>query len=91
MPNPVSGAILSNTIRTRLSNQSFLNESMISGLTSSTYSLGDLGLLPDEIEIVLEAYATGLRYVFILFTVSCACSLLLCLGIGNTNLKRQKT
>ncbi|KAK6223348.1 hypothetical protein LQW54_000465 [Pestalotiopsis sp. IQ-011] len=62
---PFSGAILSNTLSSRLEGLPFITDEMLGSLTSSTYAAGSLGLTAEQQDIVLVAYMDGLRYSFI--------------------------
>ncbi|RKU44265.1 hypothetical protein DL546_007450 [Coniochaeta pulveracea] len=85
----ISGAILSNTLRSRLANLPFISADTISGLTSSTYALKALGLTPEEKGLVLTVYMDGLHYIYIFYAVCIGLCLVLTAGVGNTNLKRS--
>jgi hypothetical protein len=85
---PVSGAILSNTLSSRLSNLPFISADTISGLTSSTYALNALGLTAEEKDLVLEVYMTGLHYIYVFYAACIGAAFVLCAGVGNTSLKR---
>lgn len=86
----ISGVILSNTLSTDLAGEAFASESLIAELTSSTYSLGTLGLSHDQQEKVLDVYMLGLHYIFIFYTVCSGLSLVLTFWVGNTSLKAPK-
>ncbi|KAI1864090.1 uncharacterized protein JN550_009110 [Neoarthrinium moseri] len=88
---PISGAILSNTLSDRLSGLPFITGGMLASLTSSTYSSSSLGLTPTQKDIVLGVYMEGLRYSFIFYTICTAIGMFLSLGIGNTHLDKEKT
>ncbi|KAF2501591.1 major facilitator superfamily transporter [Lophium mytilinum] len=85
----VSGAILSNTLRTRLSGLPFMSHELLESLTSSTYGLKELNLTKDETDLVLSAYMNGLKYIFIMYCASAGANFLMCAGIGNTDLKAK--
>ncbi|KAI4595301.1 hypothetical protein KJ359_006975 [Pestalotiopsis sp. 9143b] len=86
----VSGAILSNTLSSRLEGLPFITDEMLGSLTSSTYAAGSLGLTAEQQGIILAAYMDGLRYSFIFYTACTGVALILCLGIGNTRLDKGK-
>ncbi|KAF2662578.1 major facilitator superfamily transporter [Lophiostoma macrostomum CBS 122681] len=86
----ISGAILANTLDRDLSHLSFMNKSILQNLTSSTYSLNSMGFTDNEKQLVLDSYMKGIRYIYILYAASAGANLLLCLGIGNTDLKAKK-
>ncbi|KAJ8116413.1 hypothetical protein OPT61_g2149 [Boeremia exigua] len=86
----ISGVILSNTLRERLLNESFVSEALLTTLTSSTYALDNLGLSQGQRAQILDAYMLGLRYIFVFFTVCSGLSLVLTLWVGNTGLKAAK-
>lgn len=86
----VSGTILSNTLGSRLLHLPFVDDSLVSTLTSSTYSLNDIGLTPEEQDVVLGAYMDGLHYVFIFYAVSAGLACIFSIGVGNTDLKSKK-
>lgn len=85
----ISGAILANTLDTRLSSLPFMTPEILQNLTSSTHSLGKLGFDQEQKDLVLETYIIGIRYIYILYAVSAATNLVLCFWIGNTNLKAK--
>lgn len=85
----ISGAILANTLDTRLSHLPFMTKSILRNLTSSTYSLDKLGFNEDQMDLVLESYIVGIRYIYILYAASAGTNLVLCAWIGNTNLKAK--
>ncbi|KAF2815268.1 major facilitator superfamily transporter [Mytilinidion resinicola] len=85
----VSGAILSNTLRTRLSSLPFMSSRQLESLTSSTYGLKELNLTIEETNLVLGAYMDGLKYIFIMYCASAGANFLMCAGIGNTDLKTK--
>ncbi|KAH8681862.1 major facilitator superfamily domain-containing protein [Xylariales sp. PMI_506] len=87
----VSGAILSNTLSSKLAGLPFVTEGMIASLTSSAYSKGSLGLTAAEEDIVLIAYMDGIRYAFAFYTATTGLALILALGIGNTPLNKEKS
>ncbi|KAI2487958.1 Major facilitator superfamily transporter [Pyrenophora tritici-repentis] len=86
----VSGVILSNTLSRDLSHQSFVSESLMQQLTSSTYDLAKYGLSQNQQEDVFDAYMLGLHYIFIFFTVCSGLGLFLTFWVGNTSLKAPK-
>lgn len=86
----VSGAILSNTLSSRLEGLPFITDDMLGSLTSSTYSSSSLGLTQEQQDVILAAYMDGLRYSFIFYTACTGVALILCLGIGNTRLDKGK-
>jgi MFS family permease len=86
----VSGVILSNTLRQGLAKESFMSDSLLTDLTSSTYVLDDLDLSDDQQNKILDVYMLGLRYIFVFFTVCSGLSLLLTFWVGNTSLKTPK-
>ncbi|KAJ4982718.1 major facilitator superfamily transporter [Stagonosporopsis vannaccii] len=86
----VSGVILSNTLRERLRNESFISDRLLIVLTSSTYALNELNFTRDQQNQVLGVYMLGLRYIFVFFTVCSGLSLLLTFWVGNTSLKTVK-
>lgn len=86
----ISGAILANTLDKKLSGLPFMTPEILKNLTSSTYSLDSLGLEVSERKDVLDAYMTGIRYIYILYAASAGVNLVLCAGIGNTGLKAKK-
>lgn len=86
----VSGVILSNTLRGKLLDESFVSDDLLTALTSSTYALDNLDLSQDQQDRVLDVYMMGLRYIFVFFTVCSGLSLLLTFWIGNTGLKAVK-
>jgi MFS family permease len=86
----VSGVILSNTLSKNLSGETFISDSLIAELTSSTYALDNLGLSGVQKDIVLDVYMRGLHYVFVFFLVCTSLSLLLTFSVGDTSLKAPK-
>ncbi|KAI0587430.1 Major facilitator superfamily transporter [Pyrenophora tritici-repentis] len=86
----VSGVILSNTLSRDLSHQSFVSESLMQQLTSSTYDLAKFGLSQNQQEDVFDTYMLGLHYIFIFFTVCSGLGLFLTFWVGNTSLKAPK-
>ena len=64
-PLPVSGAILNNVLKTRLTGH--LPQPSITQLTSSAYALSSLDLTPQQHELVLDAYMSGMHSVFIMY------------------------
>ncbi|KAH7131799.1 major facilitator superfamily domain-containing protein [Dendryphion nanum] len=86
----ISGAILSNTLDRQLSHLPFMNNSILKNLSSSTYSLDTMGFTKSEKDQVLGSYMDGIRYIFILYAASSAANLILCVWIGNVNLKPKK-
>ncbi|KAM0342506.1 hypothetical protein ACHAPU_009480 [Fusarium lateritium] len=87
----IPGVILSNTLGTQLGGKGIVPDGIVSQLTSSTYSLGSMGLSQDAQDRVLEAYMLGLHYVFVFFTACAGLSLILTLWVGNTSLKISPT
>jgi hypothetical protein len=85
----ISGAILANTLDTRLSHLPFMTPKILQNLTSSTYSLDKLGFDKGQKDLVLDTYVAGIRYIYILYAASSAVNLVLCAWIGNTNLKAK--
>lgn len=85
----VSGAILSNTLSSRLAGLPFVSSDLLKSLTSSTYGLDELNLSKEQTDVVLGAYMDGLRYIFILYAASAGSNFLMCVGIGNTNLRAR--
>lgn len=86
----VSGVILSNTLRDILGQASFVSESLLTDLTSSTHTLDTLDLSENQRNMILDAYMAGLRYIFVFYTTCSAASLLLTFWVGNTSLKAPK-
>jgi hypothetical protein len=86
----ISGVILSNTLSKNLSGETFISDSLIAELTSSTYALDNLGLSETQRDIVLDVYMRGLHYVFVFFLVCTSLSLLLTFSVGDTSLKAPK-
>ncbi|KAL1844702.1 hypothetical protein VTK73DRAFT_1997 [Phialemonium thermophilum] len=86
----ISGAILSNTLRTKLSHLPFVSSSTIAGLTSSAYSISSLGFTPAQEGLIIDAYMGGLHNIFAFNAACTGCNLLLCIGIGNTDLRSKK-
>ncbi|KAH8880427.1 MFS general substrate transporter [Thozetella sp. PMI_491] len=86
----LSGAILSNTLRNQLSSLPFVTETMISGLTSSAYSLDSLGLTDDQKVQVLAVYMNGLHYIFIFYCALIGMNFIMTLGVGNTRTYAKK-
>ncbi len=87
----VSGAILSNTLRSKLSPLPFITPGIISGLTSSAYSLDSLGLTDDEKSQILDVYMTGLHYIYIFYCASTAVNFVMSFGVGNTRTYAKKS
>ncbi|KAL5388924.1 hypothetical protein DPSP01_002631 [Paraphaeosphaeria sporulosa] len=87
----ISGAILANILDTRLSHLPFMTPEILQNLTSSTYSLDKLGFDREEMDLVLDTYVVGIRYIYILYAASAATNLVLCAWIGNTSLKVKPT
>ncbi|KAL1608468.1 hypothetical protein SLS60_003410 [Paraconiothyrium brasiliense] len=85
----ISGTILANTLDARLSHLPFITPEILRNLTSSTYSLDKLGFDDKQMELVLDTYIAGIRYIYILYTASAATNLVLCAWIGDTNLKAK--
>lgn len=86
----ISGAILSNTLDAQLSHLPFMTTEILQNLTSSTYSLNKMGFTQDQMELVLNSYMAGIRYIYILYAASAGANLVLCIWIGNTSLKAKK-
>jgi MFS family permease len=86
----ISGAILSNNLESQLSGLDFITPEILKTLTYSTYSLNKLGFTYTQKDEVLASYMTGMKYIFILFAACSGLNLLLCAGIGNTDLKAKK-
>jgi hypothetical protein len=86
----VSGVILSNTLSENLSGETFVSDSLIAELTSSTYALNKLGLSETQQDLVLDVYMLGLHYVFIFFLMCSGLSFLLTFFVGDTSLKAPK-
>lgn len=86
----VSGVILSNTLRERLRNESFVSDDLLTALTSSTYALDSLHLSRDQKNRILDVYMLGLHHIFVFFTVCSGSSLFLTFWVGNTSLKAAK-
>ena len=86
----VSGAILSNTLRSQLSPLPFITPAIISGLTSSAYSLDSLGLTGEEKSQILDVYMTGLHYIYIFYCASTAVNFAMSFGVGNTRTYAKK-
>lgn len=86
----VSGVILSNTLQEGLEGTSFVSDSLLTALTSSTYILDDLGLLQSQKDQILIVYMQGLHHIFVFFTACSGTSLLLTFWVGNTSLKAPK-
>lgn len=86
----ISGVILSNTLREILGQASFVSDNILTELTSSTYTLDALDFSLDQRNMILDAYMSGLHYIFVFYTVCSAASLLLTFWIGNTSLKAPK-
>jgi hypothetical protein len=86
----VSGAILNNTLHSRLSSDSFITPSLLATLSSSTYGINSLGLSSAEKDIILGAYMAGLKYIYILYV--CSVGLNFCLSgfVKNTSLRAPK-
>ena len=87
----ISGAILGNTLDMRLSHLPFMTKEILQDLTSSTYSLDKLGFTRDQMDLVLDSYVIGIRYIYILYAAGAAANLVLCIWIGNTNLKAKSS
>lgn len=85
----ISGAILNNTLKQNLTWRDGFSAEMVAGLASSAYTVDDLGLEGNAVDLVLDAYMQGLHYIFIFFTVCSALSLVLTFGVGNTDLKSR--
>ncbi|KAF9772190.1 hypothetical protein IL306_010116 [Fusarium sp. DS 682] len=83
----ISGVILSNTLNKQLGGKGIVSNDTIAQLTSSTYSLGNMGLSQENQDVVLDAYMKGLYYIFVFFTVCSGLSLVLTFWVGNTSLK----
>jgi MFS family permease len=86
----ISGVILSNTLSKNLSSETFISDSLIAELTSSTYALDNLGLSETQRDLVLDVYMRGLHDVFVFFLVCTSLSLLLTFSVGDTSLKAPK-
>ncbi|CAI6324260.1 unnamed protein product [Periconia digitata] len=86
----VSGVILSNTLRKGLVQESYMSNSLLTELTSSTYALDALNLSSDQKNQILDVYMLGLRYIFVFYLVCSGLSLLLTVWVGNTTLKAPK-
>jgi hypothetical protein len=86
----VSGAILSSTLGRGLSHLPFVDDQLIDALPSSTYSISEANLSPEQEATVLDVYMEGLHYVFIFYAVSAGLACLCSVGVGNTDLKRKK-
>lgn len=80
---------MSNTLSSRLSNEDFINPSLLEQLSSSTYTIDKLGLTSSEKERVLQVYMDGLHYVFIYYAVVVGIAAILSLGVGNTDLQSK--
>ena len=65
IPPPVSGTILNNVLKARLTGH--LPQTSITQLTSSAYALSSLNLTPPQHELVLKAYMSGMHSVFIMY------------------------
>lgn len=61
----VSGAILNNVLRSKLS--SVLPEHLVSQISTSAHDIKQLGLSATEIELVNNAYMNGIHSIFIMF------------------------
>ena len=85
----ISGAILANTLDTRLSHLPFMTKEILQNLTSSTFSLTKLGYTTEEMDLVLDSYVVGIRYIYIMYAISAGANLVLCAWIGNTDLKAK--
>jgi len=66
-----------------------MTPNILKDLTSSTYNIKKLNLPGDADDVILDAYMAGLHYIFITYVALQALNCLLCLGIGNTTLKRK--
>lgn len=86
----VSGVILSNTLNNDLAGESFVSDSLLTELTSSTYALDALNLSQDQEDKILDVYMLGLHYIFVFYMVCSGLGLLLTLWVGNTSLKVPK-
>ncbi|KAF2113163.1 major facilitator superfamily transporter [Lophiotrema nucula] len=86
----ISGAILSNTLSSRLGHLPFITGDILKSLTSSTYSLDSLSFTKEEKQVVLDSYMDGISYIYILYAASTSTNLILCLWIGNTSLKAKR-
>lgn len=85
----ISGAILANTLDSRLSHLPFMTKVILQNLTSSTFSLTKLGFSTEEMDLVLDSYIVGIRYIYIMYAASAGVNLVLCAWIGNTDLKAK--
>jgi MFS family permease len=85
----ISGAILANTLDSRLSHLPFMTKDILQNLTSSTFSLTKLGFSTEEMDLVLDSYIVGIRYIYIMYAASAGVNLVLCAWIGNTDLKAK--
>ncbi|RDW67602.1 MFS general substrate transporter-11 [Coleophoma cylindrospora] len=85
----VSGAILNNTLRTKLSGLSFITPTLLDTLSSSTYGLSSLGLTSEEKNTVLDAYMAGLEHIYLLYVCSTGLNLLISILIRDTSLIKK--
>ncbi|RDW74160.1 MFS general substrate transporter-61 [Coleophoma crateriformis] len=85
----VSGAILNNTLRTKLSGLSFITPALLDTLSSSTYGLSSLGLTAEEKNSVLDAYMAGLEHIYLLYVCSTGLNLLISIFIRDTSLIKK--
>jgi hypothetical protein len=83
----ISGVILSNTLRQGLVAETYMSNSLLSELTSSTYALDNLDLTQGQQDHILNVYMRGLHYIFVFFIVCSGLSLILTCWVGNTSLK----
>lgn len=74
----MAGAVLNNVLKARLS--SVLPAEAIEQAASAAYGLENMGLTPEQVEIVLGAYMQGIRIVFVVYApLLAACAVAACL------------